>query len=107
MHDRGVDVEAREAPHAADREEDRDDDTEEAVVMQHKGPGEEGRRDAEGAEVAERVHLLAHLAGHAEEAGCAAVKAIRDEREQNKDRTPDEVPTVRGKDRTHAEDEVR
>ena len=46
VHDRGVDVEAREAPHAADREEDRDDDAEDAVVVQHEGPGEERRCDA-------------------------------------------------------------
>jgi len=46
MHDRGVDVEAREAPHAADCEEDCDDDAKDAVVVQHEGPGEERRCDA-------------------------------------------------------------
>ena len=63
--------------------------------------------DAKRAEVAERIHLLAHLAGYAEEARRAAVEPVRDECEQDEDRAPDEIATVRGKNRTHAEDKVR
>ena len=88
MHNMHVHIKAREAPHAADGEEDRHRNAGDAVRVQRQRPCKQRRRNAEGTEVAERVHFLAELTGYAERTRNASVQSVGNQRKQDKESPP-------------------
>ena len=95
MHNMHIYIESRETPHTADSKKDRHGDTDNAIAVQGKRPRKDCGRDAEGAEIAERIHLLAELTGHAERACNTPVQAVSDESKQNEECSPIQTPLHR------------
>ena len=78
MYNTGVAVEACQTQATANSEECSDNLTCKAQLLQTIHINHDGRRNAEGAHIAERIHLLAEVtAANAESAGSTAIHRIK------------------------------
>ena len=90
----GVDIESCKAPHSAEGEENSRRPAEFVIMVHAEGIGEEGRSNSERAEIAERVHLLAHLTDGVECPGDSTVETVGNQRNENEDSAAEVITMI-------------